>query len=258
MTATQATLAAGGLNGRWLRLASLALFVLIWAVAAELAQSRVLPTPWAVAESMAHHIGQGSLLSDLAITLGRVAVSFVVAMAIGVALGMLMGSRERLNQLLDGWLILFLNVPALVVIILCYVWFGLTETAAIIAVAVNKIPNVIVVMREGTRAVARDLLQVAQVFHVPPLRRFLVFFLPQLYPYIMAAARNGIALIWKIVLVVELLGRSNGVGFQLSVFFQLFDIAGLLAYTLAFVAVMLTIELAVLTPLERRLTRWRT
>ncbi len=241
----------------WLRGVSLAVFLGAWALVAVVAQSRVLPTPWAVAASMGEHLVLGTLLADLGVTLTRVAVAFVLAMAAGIALGMLMGARERVNQLLDGGLILFLNLPALVVIILCYVWFGLNETAAILAVAVNKIPNVIVVMREGTRAAGRELLQVAQVFHVPPLRRFLVFFLPQLYPYIMAAARNGIALIWKIVLVVELLGRSDGVGFQLSVFFQLFDIAGILAYTLAFVAVMLTIEMAVLAPLERRLTRWR-
>jgi NitT/TauT family transport system permease protein len=73
----------------------------------------------------------------------------------------------------------------------------------------------------------------------------------------MVAARSGIALIWKIVLVVELLGRSNGIGFQLSVFFQLFDIASILAYTLAFVIVMITVELAFIGPMDKHVTRWR-
>ena len=81
--------------------------------------------------------------------------------------------------------------------------------------------------------------------------------MPQLYPYIMAAARGGIALIWKIVLVVELLGRSNGVGFKLNEFFNLFDIASLFAYTLAFVAVMVFVEYAIVNPIERRLNKWR-
>ena len=73
----------------------------------------------------------------------------------------------------------------------------------------------------------------------------------------MVAARSGLALIWKIVLVVELLGRSDGVGFQLQLFFQLFDVPAILAYTLAFVAVVQVIELTILQPLERRVTRWR-
>jgi NitT/TauT family transport system permease protein len=73
----------------------------------------------------------------------------------------------------------------------------------------------------------------------------------------MAAARSGLALIWKIVLVVELLGRSNGVGFQLGLFFQLFDVAGILAYALAFIIVVQVIEWAILQPIERGLSQWR-
>jgi NitT/TauT family transport system permease protein len=73
----------------------------------------------------------------------------------------------------------------------------------------------------------------------------------------MIAGRSGIALIWKIVLVVELLGRSNGIGYQISVFFQLFDIASILAYTLAFILVMLVVEIGLVGPMERYVTRWR-
>jgi NitT/TauT family transport system permease protein len=60
------------------------------------------------------------------------------------------------------------------------------------------------------------------------------------------------------VLVVELLGRSDGVGFQLGVFFQFFDITSILAYSFAFIAVVMGIELFVLAPLDRRLSAWRT
>jgi len=175
----------------------------------------------------------------------------------GTAIGIFMGRRKRVDDLFDGWLILLLNIPALVSIVLCYVWFGLTEAAAIFAVALNKFPNVVVTLREGTRAIDRDLLQVAEVFRLDRRKTFFQFFLPQLYPYIMVAARSGIALIWKIVLVVELLGRSNGIGFQISIFFQLFDIASILAYTLAFVIVMLFVELAFVGPMDRHITRWR-
>lgn len=73
----------------------------------------------------------------------------------------------------------------------------------------------------------------------------------------MAAARGGLALIWKIVLVVELLGRSNGVGFQLHTYYQFFDITSILAYTLAFAGVVMLIEASLMRPLENRLARWR-
>jgi ABC-type dipeptide/oligopeptide/nickel transport system ATPase component len=110
---------------------------------------------------------------------------------------------------------------------------------------------------EPVRAIDQQLLQVGKVFKVPMLRSLFYIYMPQLYPYFMAAARSGLSLIWKIVLVVELLGRSDGVGFQLNTFFQFFDITSILAYTLAFVLVIYSMESLLMRPLENYLTRWR-
>ena len=240
-----------------LRLYSLLGFLLLWQGAAVLWPSTLLPPPWTVFARIGEEVASMALPGHLAVTLGRVAVSFVAAMLIGAVIGMAMGRWRVIDRLLDGWLVLGLNIPALVTIILCYIWFGLNDWAAIIAVAVNKIPTVIVTVREGARAVDQELLRVAQAYRLSRWRTFAKVYLPQLVPYLMAASRAGLSLIWKIVLVVELLGRSNGVGFQINVFFQFFDIAGILAYTLAFAAVVLLVEALLLRPLERRLTRWR-
>jgi NitT/TauT family transport system permease protein len=81
--------------------------------------------------------------------------------------------------------------------------------------------------------------------------------LPQLAPYVAAAARSGLSLVWKIVLIVELLGRPNGVGFEIGIAFQLFDVTLILAYALTFVVVILAIETLLVQPIERRASRWR-
>jgi NitT/TauT family transport system permease protein len=112
-------------------------------------------------------------------------------------------------------------------------------------------------MREGARALDPRYGELAAVYRLSAIDRFRHVVLPQLQPFIAAASRSGIALIWKIVLVVELLGRSNGVGFQINLFFQLFDVAAILGYTLAFVAVMLAVEGFVLQPYEKSVRRWR-
>jgi NitT/TauT family transport system permease protein len=168
-----------------------------------------------------------------------------------------LGSNKTLDAFFDNWLVIFLNIPALVTIILCYVWFGLVESAALLAVVVNKLPNVIVTVREGARALDKDLLEMAQSYRFSRRKTFLHVIWPQLHPFVMAATRSGLALIWKIILVVELLGRSNGMGYQLHIFFQLFDVASLLAYSFAFVAVIQLIEILVLKPLDRKTQRWR-
>ena len=178
-------------------------------------------------------------------------------MFIGTFFGIYMGRNSSLNNFLDDWLIMGLNVPALVIIILCYVWFGLNEVAAIVAVSLNKIPMVAVIMREGARSIEKDYVDVAKFYKISGNKFFLKVILPQLYPYLLSSARSGLSLIWKIVLVVELLGRSNGVGFKLFGFFQFFDISGILAYTLVFVLLIIFVEFILVRPFEKKISIWR-
>ncbi len=244
-------------NPALLRIASVSLFLGCWQLGSWLWSNSLLPTPLAVLEFARMEMYSGELGHHLGATLRRVAISFTFAMLIGSAIGIFMGRSRTTNQFLDPWLIFFLNIPALVVIILSYVWFGLGEATAIFAIAVNKIPNVVVTLREGARTLDQEYLEMARSFNLNRRKMLLYITLPQLVPYFTVAARSGISLIWKIVLVVELLGRSDGVGFQLHLYFQLFDVTGILAYSFSFIAVMLLIEYGLLQPLERGSNRWR-
>jgi NitT/TauT family transport system permease protein len=237
---------------------SILALVLLWQLAAWLADNpRRLPAPAAVLAALIALTASGELLYHLGVTLLRVVASFVIAMALGTVIGIAMGRSPLLDRLGHPWLVFFLNVPALVTIVLAYIWIGLVEAAVVVAVAANKIPNVVVTLREGARALDRNLLEMAWSFRIGRRRTLQHVVLPQLYPYLAAAARSGLALIWKIVLVTELLGRSNGVGFEIGLYFQLFDVTGILAYTVAFVIVIQLIEWTLLLPLERHASRWR-
>ena len=240
-----------------LRLASFCVLLLAWHIGATYAGPRLLPEPLAVAAVMLREARSGALFFNLGITLARVAAAFVIAMVLGAALGVAMGRSRRCDQIADPWLVALLNLPALVIIVLAYIWAGLNESAAIGAVALNKLPNAAVTLREGARALDRGLDEMAQVFAMSRWTRMRHVLLPQLAPYIAAAARSGLSLVWKIVLVVELLGRPNGVGFEIGTAFQLFDVALILAYALAFVLVMLLIETCAVQPFERYSNRWR-
>lgn len=239
------------------RLASAGVFLLAWQIIAYSAHSRLLPTVVAVLQAVAQQTVSGALPWNLAITLGRVAAAFTLSLVLGSALGIAMGRSRTLDLWLDNAVTVLLNLPALVLIVLLYVWFGLNEYSAIAAVALNKLPTTVVTMREGARALDPALSEMARSFRLSRWRALRHVILPQLVPYIFAAARSGLALIWKIVLVVELLGRSNGVGFEIQIYFQLFDVTLILAYTLAFIVVAQMIEWVMVQPLERWATRWR-
>ena len=238
-------------------LGSIAAFFAFWEVMALIIQHRHLPGPTVVFAAMMRELASGELLYHIAMTLYRVAIAFTLAMLIGSSIGIALGRNARADRFFDSWLILFLNLPALVVIILCYVWFGRTEVAAILAVSINKIPNAAVTVREGARSLSRDLAEMAHMYRFGYWRTLRHVTLPQLAPFFLAAARNGLSLVWKIVLVVELLGRSDGVGFQLGVYFHMFDVAMIMAYALAFILVVQIIEFGILQPLATRVNRWR-
>jgi NitT/TauT family transport system permease protein len=239
------------------RLISLLALICLWQLAAVFANPRLLPGPMAVLAAMRSEAASGALFGALGVTLARVAAAFLLAMAIGSAIGYAMGRNTLFDRAADPWIIALLNLPALVIIVLAYIWVGLNEAAAIGAVALNKLPVTVVTIREGVRALDTKLDEMAQVFDFSPLKRLAHVVAPQLAPYFAAATRSGLSLVWKIVLVVELMGRPNGVGFEINTAFQLFDVPLLLAYALPFTAIMLVIETLVVQPFERHVSRWR-
>lgn len=239
------------------RFLSLLVMIAAWAVAAAIAHSRLLPGPWTVGAAILAETRSGELPFQMACTLGRVIASFTIAMLLGTIAGYAMGRSKAFNRFADPWLIVLINLPALVVIIFAYIWIGLDETAAILAVAINKLPNVIAVMREGARSLDPELDEMAKAFQLAPSWRIRHVVMPQLAPYLAASSRSGLSIVWKIVLVVELIGRPNGVGFVLGSAFSLFDMVRILSYAISFIILMLLIESLLVQPLERRANLWR-
>lgn len=238
--------------------ASLAVFVALWGLAAWFVGSRHLPGPSAVLDVLLKEAASGALWHHLGITLFRVTLAFSVAMLLGAAIGLAVGANKTADKFFDSWLVLFLNLPALVIIALCYVWFGTTEATAVAAVAINKIPNVAVQMREGARSLSKDLAEMAEIYSFGYWKTLRHVTIPQLAPFWAAAARSGLALVWKIVLVVEALGgHPAGVGHQIHTAFGNFDVPLILAYALAFIVVIQIVELGILQPLQARVNKWR-
>jgi NitT/TauT family transport system permease protein len=240
------------------RTLSLLAFVTLWWIAARLAgDQQMLPSPERVLAFTWRELRDFALPLNIAISLARVVAAFAIAMVIGSAAGYLAGRRPRLDAIIDPWMVIALNLPILVVVVLSYIWIGLNEPAAILAVAIAKTPTVFITVREGARALDPALRDLERVYRLPLWRRLRFVTLPQLLPYLAAAARSGLSITWKIVLVVELLGRPNGVGFILNLYFQGFNVTGILTYGLSFAALMLIVETALLRPWEKRANAWR-
>ena len=102
----------------------------LWVIAAFLTDdAQVLPQPWSLVPLFVAELASGELPTHLGATLLRVIWAFGLAMSLGLILGLAMGRFARLDRWLDPWLVIFLNLPALVLIVLCYLWICLLYTS---------------------------------------------------------------------------------------------------------------------------------
>lgn len=240
------------------RLVSVLVLLTAWQVAASLAGSRLLPAPLTILDFIRMEAESGDLGFNVGVTLARVAVSFILAMLLGVMLGIALGRSKALNLALDTPLLILLNTPALVITVLAYIWVGLNEAAAVLAVVLNKLPNVAVIMREGARGLDPGLEEMARTYRFDRRTWIAHVLIPQLQPFAVAAARSGLSLAWKIVLVIELLGRPNGVGFAINFYFvQSTNVAAILGYSIVFMSVMIAVDILVLQRIQAHVRRRR-
>jgi NitT/TauT family transport system permease protein len=240
-----------------LRIASVLLILAGWQLVSQLVSTDVLPTPAMTAAAVSESLVDGQQWGDMAITFARMIAAFALSMGLAVVIGLALGIVRWFDQVFGLWVTVAASVPSLLYVVIAYLALGLSETAAIVAAALVVTPSAIFNIWQGVLAVDPRLSEMARSFELPRatiLRRVL---LPQTLPYLFAAARASLALTWKIVIFVELMGRSSGVGYRIQYWYNLFDMQRVLAAALPFMALMLLLELVVIRRLEVRLFRWR-
>ena len=243
-------------EARWAAL-SVAALVALWAAASRVLPSAVLPSPWSVLQAMVELVQTRELWSDTVVTLGRILASFALGMGAAMALGTAMALSQRAGAFFRVWIVCGITVPAIVTILTVYMVVGMNDRGAIVGAALTVVPFLAINIREGLKGMDTRLLKMGQVFRASRAQVARSIVVPQVAPMLLASARFGLGLVWKMVLFVELLGRSDGVGFRIEYYFQLFDMTSVLAYALCFVLVMLVIEVGVFGVLERRIFKWR-
>jgi NitT/TauT family transport system permease protein len=215
------------------------------------------PGPVDATSALIGNIRDGQVFTHLSMTLLRVFGGLALAMLIGIPVGVIMGMSAKAEKLLDLWLMIALAIPSLCYGLICFIVLGLNEVGATLAIALTGAPSIAVNVLEGVKNLDPRLLRMAEAFRADRTLLLRHVVMPQLAPYIMASLRFGLGLIWKIAVIVELLGLPNGVGFQLYYWYQLADMRQVLAWTLVFTLTMMFIEMVIFKQIERKLFAWR-
>ena len=187
-----------------------------WEAASRLGwlSTRILPEPLAVAQAFWNLTKSGELAHDVAISTGRALGGLAIGGGLGLVLGLLTGTFRTAETLLDTTLQMIRNVPALALIPLVILWFGIDESAKLFLVAIGVFFPIYLNTYHGIKSVDAGLVEMARSYGLRgwPLYREVI--LPGALPSILVGLRFSLGLMWVLLIVAETISAQSGIGYM--------------------------------------------
>ena len=238
-------------------LASLVTMLVVWHAISRFFPPSLFPGPIPVFKRVWEIIVSGQFAVHMVATLVRVVAGFLSAFLVSIGVGIFMGVNRTAERFFEPNIIVGLTVPSLAWSVIALMWFGISELAPIFTIFIVLQPLITVNIYQGTKALDHEVIEMARAFRAGRAMVIRDVVIPQLVPYLLAATRFGLSLAWKVTVIAELLGLSNGIGYMIHYSFGIFSMLDVFAWTIAFTLVMLALEYGLLKPLEVRITGWR-
>lgn len=206
------------------RIMPLIALLLAWEGLVHLFGSARAPRPSTVAQAAIDLIVSGELGAGLATSLGRVFAGFMLASALAVPLGLVMGSVRVVERNLDPLVESFRPVAAIAILPLVILWLGSGDQAAITIVAYAAFFPVLVNTIAGVKRIEPNLMRAAQTMGIPAITRMRTVLLPAALPSILVGMRIGLGVAWTAIIAAELAvgakaGGNGGIGQMMFVFY---------------------------------------
>jgi taurine transport system permease protein len=219
-----------------------------------------LPSPLDVATQFytvaVDGFSNATLLQHVGTSLFRVLTAFAIATAIGVPLGLAMGSNRWVRGIFSPPIQLYWPVPPLAYLPLVIIWFGIGETAKIILLSLAMFAPIVISAQSGVRSVSQGRIQAAQSLGASKAQIFRHVVLPNALPEILTGLRLGIGSGWSTLVAAELVAATKGLGFMTLSAAQ-FLVTDVVFVGILTIAALATLFLGALRLLERRLTPWK-
>lgn len=231
--------------------------VLVWWILSCFYDEDTWPGPRAVFKIATNNLITGEFLSHFKYTFLRIVVGFLLSALLSLVVAVLMGKWKIARTFFEVQITFGLTVPALAWSIVAIILFGLRDIAAVFTIVAATTPLIATTIYEGIKNLDKDLLEVSTVYRLRKRDTLLLVIIPQLWPYFLASSRYGFAFAWKTVIITEMLGLTEGLGYQISYWFGMLSMKNVLAWILPFTLVMFAIELLVFKTIEKRLFKWK-
>lgn len=245
-------------DGRVITLEAAVIFLIVWSIVSnQFDLVDTISTPWLVAERTADLLVGMEWTEHVIATARRTLLGFLVTMAIGSVLGVLMGWSDFWRDALQDYVIAGLALPSLFAVVFAAMVYGTSDVTPMVAAAAISFPFVAQGLFQGVKDIDTDLIGMSSAFGVSRGRVARRVVVESIMPEWFAGARYAFAICWKITTLAEFLVGSDGIGFMIARQMNQLSITGVLAWTFLFMVIIMIAEYGVFQQIENRVFDWR-
>jgi len=189
--------------------------VTLWQAASQWGwlSSRVLPAPLDVVRAAGALAASGELWTHVQVSAGRALTGQAIGGGLGLVLGLLTGSARWAEALLDTSIQMVRNIPALALIPLVILWFGIDEAAKLFLIAVSVFFPIYLNTFHGIRGVDPGLIEMGRTYGLNRWQLYRQIILPGALSSILVGLRFSLGLMWVILIVAETISAQAGIGY---------------------------------------------
>ncbi|WP_326541021.1 aliphatic sulfonate ABC transporter permease SsuC [Pseudorhodoferax sp.] len=189
--------------------------IVAWQTASSLGwlSTRVLPAPIDVVTAAWTLTASGELWTHVKVSAGRALLGLAIGGGLGLLLGLLTGSVKFFETLLDSTIQMVRNIPALALIPLVILWFGIDETAKLFLIAVSVFFPIYLNTFHGIRNVDPQLIEMGRTYGLSRWQLYREVILPGAVSSILVGLRFSLGLMWVILIVAETISAQAGIGY---------------------------------------------
>lgn len=191
--------------------------VVWWIITAlRLVNPALFPSPADTLSAARDLIASGIFFTDLAASLARAAVGFAVGAVLGVVVGLLTARIRAVQFVLGPFLTVLRPIPAIALVPIAIVWFGIGESSKYFVIAYTVFLAVWLNTHHGMERVPRTFVLASRTLGASRLREFIQVVIPATAPHIVAGLRMGASLAFLSLVAAELSGASSGIGYRMQ------------------------------------------
>ena len=227
--------------------------LVVWALVAAATSTSAIPSPAQTWSAVRDGISDGTIPEATVKTLLRLAFSFVVALAIGTALGLVLSSFELARRSIRPIVVALQLTPFVAWVPLAVIWFGVTERAVVFVAIAGSFPAVTLATLQGIRQVPPRYVRAGRTLGATgwELQRTVLF--PAALPAYMVGVQQAWGFAWKALMAGELIVPATGATGLGHLLDRSHDVASILAVVAVIALIGVAVEYLIVGAIDRRI-----